>query len=216
MPVVAVTGGVASGKSTVTAVLESRGAVVIDADVLAREAVAAGSDVLASIAERFGHGILDPHGELDRQALGRIVFSDSKARVDLNAIVHPRVRELYREAIARANRDHPQRVVVYAVPLLAEARTADEFDAIVVVDAPAEERERRLVDHRGFSAEEASARVHSQATDAQRLALADSVLDASGDLSQTERAAHQLYEELHELWPDRLGELSATFPSSPS
>jgi dephospho-CoA kinase len=216
MPVVALTGGVASGKTTVSEVLRARGAVIIDADLLARDAVTPGSAALEAIVARFGAGILEPEGTLNRQALGAIVFSDEQARMDLNAIVHPRVKELYTDAVATATREHPDRVLIYAIPLLSEARSADEFDVVVVVDAPSEMRVQRLVDHRGLTAEEATARVSSQAGDGERLALADVVLDASGDIDHTERAAHELFDELSALWPDRLAQLSGAFPTTPS
>lgn len=216
MTIVAVTGGVGAGKSTVTQVLEELGAVVIDADVLARHAVERGSDGLNAIADAFGDDVLTPDGTLDRGALGDIVFQSDQARATLNDIVHPIVRQLYTQALEQAQREDPGRVLVYAVPLLAEARSVDEFDAIVVVDAPAPTRVQRLMDYRGLSQSEAESRVNAQANDDERLALADVVLDASGDIARTEQGARELYEELVALWPDRLGELSRHFPRHPS
>jgi dephospho-CoA kinase len=212
MTVVALTGGVAAGKTTVTDVLAVRGAWVIDADVLARRAVEPGTQALEEIQARFGPNVLDSSGSLDRGALGRVVFQDPGARADLNAIVHPRVKALYDEELATVQAGSPETVVVYAVPLLAEARSASEFDAIIVVDAPEDLRIRRLEEHRGLSHEDARSRVAAQVSDDTRLAMADSILDASGDLERTQRAAHELYDELVALWPDRLSELSRHFP----
>ena len=212
MTVVALTGGVAAGKTTVTDVLAVRGAWVIDADVLARRAVEPGTQALEEIQARFGPNVLDSSGSLDRGALGRVVFQDPGARADLNAIVHPRVKALYDEELAAVQAESPETVVVYAVPLLAEARSASEFDAIIVVDAPEDLRIRRLEEHRGLSHEDARSRVAAQVSDDTRLAMADSILDASGDLERTQRAAHELYDELVALWPDRLSELSRHFP----
>jgi dephospho-CoA kinase len=212
MTVVALTGGVAAGKTTVTDVLAVRGAWVIDADVLARRAVEPGTQALEEIQARFGPNVLDSSGSLDRGALGRVVFQDPGARADLNAIVHPRVKALYDEELATVQAGSPETVAVYAVPLLAEARSASEFDAIIVVDAPEDLRIRRLEEHRGLSHEDARSRVAAQVSDDTRLAMADSILDASGDLERTQRAAHELYDELVALWPDRLSELSRHFP----
>ena len=215
MTIVALTGGVAAGKSTVTEVLSSLGAHIIDADVLARKAVEPGTPAFDQIIARFGPEVLDESGGLDRGALGNIVFQDVPAREALNAIVHPEVKKLYDQALADAQ-GNPSRVTIYAVPLLAEARSTTEFDAVVVVDAPAETRVARLTEHRGLTEEQARARVEAQASDEERAALADSVVDASGALEQTQRAARELYKELAALWPDRLGELSRRFPRDAS
>ena len=215
MTVVALTGGVAAGKSTVTDVLSGLGAYVIDADVLARQAVEPGTPAFRDIVARFGSVVVDSSGGLDRAALGDIVFGDPEARESLNAIVHPEVKRLYDEALTEATQ-FPSRVTVYAVPLLAEARSATEFDAVIVVHAPATSRVSRLMEHRGLSADQANARVAAQASDEERVALADSIVDASGDIERTRKAAHQLYEELERLWPDRLDELSRRFPRDDS
>jgi len=144
MGVIALTGGVAAGKSTVSAILREQGAIVLDADVFARKAVAPGSAGLHAIAEAFGTGVILPSGELDRTALGALVFRDDNARATLNSIVHPEVRRLAARAIAQAGEENPDTVLVYDVPLLAEARDPGEFDLVVVVDAPAEVRIARL------------------------------------------------------------------------
>ena len=212
MTVVALTGGVAAGKTTVTDILSARGARVIDADILARAAVQPGSPALQGIQEKFGADVLDSTGSLNREALGKLIFHDPDAREALNAIVHPRVRELYEAELSAIQAETPDAVVVYAVPLLAEARSVSEFDAVIVAHAPEEVRLARLQEHRGFSEEDARARVGSQVSDEARLAMADSVVDCSGSLEETRSAAHELFDELEDLWPDRLHELSRRFP----
>ncbi len=187
------TGGIAAGKSTVAARLRDLGAVIIDADELAREAIAPGSAGLAAVVARFGAGVLDARGTLDRVALGAIVFADDAARADLNAIVHPEVRRLYRAAVEAARVGDPDSIVIYDVPLLAEARSADEFGLVVVVDAPAAIRVRRLVERRGLTPEQAQQRVDAQASDDERRALADVVIDASGEESETLEQAERLW-----------------------
>lgn len=196
MHLVALTGGIASGKSTVARRLAELGAVVVDADVLAREVVEPGEPALDAIAERFGAQTLRPDGTLDRAALGAIVFSDASARADLNAITHPAVTLRSQRLFAAAAEADPQAVVVYDVPLLAEGRGAGEFDEVVVVHAPQEVRVERLVALRGMTEEEARARVSSQASDEERLALADVVIDSSGSLDETLQRADGLWEHL--------------------
>jgi dephospho-CoA kinase len=212
MTVVALTGGVAAGKTTVTDILSARGARVIDADILARAAVQPGSPALQGIQEKFGADVLDSTGSLNREALGKLIFHNPDAREALNAIVHPRVRELYEAELSAIQAETPDAVVVYAVPLLAEARSVSEFDAVIVAHAPEEVRLARLQEHRGFSEEDARARVGSQVSDDARLAMADSVVDCSGSLEETRSAAHELFDELEDFWPDRLQELSRRFP----
>ncbi|MER3390143.1 MAG: dephospho-CoA kinase [Microcella sp.] len=196
MDVIALTGGIAAGKSTVAGRWRELGAVVIDADALAREAVAPGSAGLAAIVERFGAQIVDESGALDRAALGRRIFADASERSALNAIVHPEVRRLYREAVSRTRATRPTSPIVYDVPLLEEARARDEFGIVVVVHAPTETRVRRLIEHRGMAEQEARERVAAQQPDDERLALADRVLDSSGTLEQTIAQADALWSEL--------------------
>lgn len=215
MPVVAVTGGVAAGKSTVTAVLSELGAHVIDADLLARQAVAPGSTALAKIALRFGDSVINSDGELDRAALGALVFSDSEAREELNAIVHPEVRSLYHHAVASAGAN-PGTIIVYDVPLLTEARFVREFDLIVVVHTPSDLRHTRLTAERGFTDEEATNRIRSQATDEERLAVADIVLNSSVSLLDTTNKAAILFEAISSCWPDRLAEAPALYQARTS
>lgn len=196
MDVVGLTGGIAAGKSTVAGRLAELGAIVIDADQLAREAVQPGSPGLDAVVQRFGVAVLSDDGSLDRAALGRIVFADEEARRALNGIVHPEVRRRYAEAVADARAQNPDAVIVYDVPLLAEARAADEFGTIVVVDAPAEMRIARLVELRGMDRREAENRVGSQISDADRRAMADVVVDSSGTLEQTLAQTDALWRRL--------------------
>lgn len=193
MYLVALTGGIASGKSTVARRLAERGAVVVDADLIARQVVEPGTPALAAIAERFGSAVIAEDGTLDRPALGAIVFTDEAARLDLNGITHPAVVAESQRQFAAAG-EHA--VVVYDVPLLAEGRGSAEFREVVVVHAPAETRIGRLVELRGMGEQEARNRVASQASDEQRLALADVVIDSSGTLADTLAQADALWERL--------------------
>jgi dephospho-CoA kinase len=195
VPLIALTGGIASGKSTVARRLAALGAVVVDADVLAREVVEPGEPALEQIRETFGDEVLREDGTLDRAALGRIVFADPERRHLLNGIVHPAVlarsQALFREALER----DPAAVVVYDVPLL-DARGVAEFDRVVVADAPAEVRIARLVRLRRMSEEDARARVAAQLGDDERRALATDVLDTGGSLESTLAQVDELWGRL--------------------
>ncbi|MFT4109945.1 dephospho-CoA kinase [Propionicimonas sp.] len=175
--VIGLTGGIASGKSTVAALLAGRGALVIDADRLAREAVEPGTPGLAAVVARFGDGVLRPDGRLDRPALGRIVFADPLARRDLEAIVHPAVRARAAELTAAAPAGT---VVVQMIPLLVETGQQDAFDLVVVVDAEPAEQVARIRARDGLGEEEALARLRAQADRERRLAAADVVLRNDG------------------------------------
>ncbi|HEX6921903.1 MAG TPA: dephospho-CoA kinase [Actinomycetes bacterium] len=176
---VGLTGGIGSGKSEVARLLSSYGALVIDADAIAREVVAPGTAGLARVVEEFGTGVLRPDGSLDRPALGAVVFSDPDRLAALNAIVHPlvgaRTAELMRAAPEGA-------VVVYDVPLLVENHLEDAYDVVVVVDASPETQVRRLVEHRGMAEADVRARMAAQVSREQRRAAADVVIDNNGDL----------------------------------
>jgi dephospho-CoA kinase len=193
--IIGLTGGIAAGKSTVSRRWAELGGVIVDADLLARDAVAPGSPGLAAIAERFGPTVIAEDGSLDRPALGAIVFRDAEARAALNGITHPEVWRLALERFAAAEAADPDAVVVYDVPLLAEASEGRplRFDAVVVVDAPASERIERLVRERGMDRAEAERRIGAQASDADRLALADHVVDATGTLEDTIRSADAVW-----------------------
>lgn len=190
---VGLTGGVASGKSAVAAKLAALGAVIIDADALAREVVEPGTPGMAAIKDTFGEQVLLSDGTLDRPALGAIVFSDADQRAKLNAIVHPLVRE---QAVALREAAAPGALVVEDIPLLVESGQADRFDAVIVVQAPHDERIRRMIEDRGWSREDAVARMAAQATDEQRAAVADYLLDNSGSLEELEAQVASLYRQL--------------------
>jgi dephospho-CoA kinase len=199
---VGLTGGIGSGKSEVSRRLAERGAVLIDADVAAREVVVPGSPGLARIAGTFGAGVLRPDGSLNRERLGEIVFSDPGLRTKLNEIVHPLVRawmQAAEEAAVRAAagaRALAGPVVVHDVPLLAESRGRAGFDVVIVVDVPPEAQAERLVRLRGMPAEQARARMAAQASREQRLALADIVIDNSGSLDDLDRRVGEVWADL--------------------
>jgi dephospho-CoA kinase len=199
---VGLTGGIGSGKSEVSRRLAARGAVVIDADVAAREVVERGTPGLARVAEAFGTGVLGPDGTLDRERLGAIVFRDTGLRAKLNAIIHPLVgdwmRAAERAAIDAAGGDAAARdlIVVHDVPLLAENGRTGDFDLVLVVDVPPELQVERLVSQRGMTPDQARARMAAQATRQQRLAIADLVIDNSGSLDDLDRRVDQAWADL--------------------
>ncbi len=178
---VGLTGGIASGKSTVSALLTELGAVVIDADVLAREVVERDSPGLAAVVSEFGPQVLTPEGDLDRPAMGAVVFGDAEARGRLEAIIHPLVRARAAELEVEAPEGA---VIVHDIPLLAEGGRAAGFDVVVVVDAPADLQLARMVEDRGWTAEDAASRIGAQATRQDRLAIATYVIDNTGTLDE--------------------------------
>ncbi|GAA4172711.1 dephospho-CoA kinase [Gryllotalpicola koreensis] len=198
MKLIALTGGIASGKSTVSARLAEHGAVILDADKLAREVVEPGQPALAQIVAEFGEGVLLPDGSLDRPALGRLVFGDPAALQKLNDITHPAVWRLGQAKLAAAEAENPEAIVIYDVPLLVEASRDRplRFEKVVVVNARRDERLRRLVADRGLSEAEAEARIGSQATDAERVAVADVVLDNDGSREELLAAVDELWATL--------------------
>ncbi len=198
---VALTGGVGSGKSTVGRLLAERGAVVIDADAIAREVVEPGTPGLAAVVARFGPGILTPDGSLDRAALAAIVFSDAAALADLNAITHPLVRARSQELLAQV----PDGTVgVYEVPLLAEGGPyrGQDFALVIVVEASLPVRLARLAE-RGLAPEQATARIAAQATDKQRRAIADLVIRNDGSLDDLEA-------EIGRVWPQLVAQIGGS------
>lgn len=192
---VGLTGGIGAGKSAVSRLLASYGAVLVDADRIAREVVEPGTPGLASVAAEFGAGVLAADGSLDRPKLGAIVFSDPERLRALNAIVHPLVRDRSAELERAAGLDA---VVVHDVPLLAENGLAPLYDVVVVVDAAPATQLDRLVRLRGMAEEDARARMAVQATREQRLAVADVVIDNDGPLEALEPQVRQVWEQLRQ------------------
>ncbi|GAA1475803.1 dephospho-CoA kinase [Nocardioides aestuarii] len=190
---VGLTGGVASGKSTVSAMLAERGAVVIDADLLAREVVAPGTDGLRAVVAAFGEQVLGPDGSLDRPALGALVFADESKRRTLESIIHPRVRARAAEIEASAPAGA---LVVHDIPLLTETGQAASFDAVVVVDVPVETQLERMVTLRGMSEEDARSRVAAQATREERLSVATHVIENTGSLEELRARVDEVHEAL--------------------
>lgn len=196
MPLIALTGGIASGKSTIARRLAEHGAVIVDADRIVRDVQAPGTPVLQRIAQEFGADVLSPGGELDRAALGARVFGDAERLAVLNGIVHPAVRAESQRRFDEAFGNDQGAVVVYDVPLLVEARVDDPWDLIVVAHAPASVRLRRLIELRGMDETAAQARIGAQASDDQRLAIADVVIDTGGTLAQTLQQVDTLWERI--------------------
>lgn len=190
---VGLTGGVASGKSTVSSILRELGAVIIDADALAREVVARDTPGLAAVVEEFGPDLLQPGGELDRAAMGTLVFADEDARRRLEAIVHPLVFERIVEIESAAR---PGAMVVHDIPLLTESGRADTFDAVIVVHAPEDVQIDRMVRDRGWSIAEARARIAAQATAEERQSIATYVIDNTGTHEDLRERVAEVFEEL--------------------
>ena len=196
MILVGLTGGIGSGKSTVSAALAERGAVIIDADAIVRDVQQPGSPLLQQLADRFGAHVLAADGSLDRAAVASIVFSDPEALKALNGIVHPAVgAEMNRRVLAERDTDH---VVVMDIPLLTE-NPRDGLQGVIVVDVPVETQVHRLVQFRGFDEGDAMARIGKQATRQQRLATAGFVVDNSGDLAALVPQVDALWEWLMAL-----------------
>lgn len=209
MILVGLTGGIGSGKSTISSLLEGKGAIIIDADAIVREVQLPGSEVLAELAAKFGPGVLAGDGSLDRQAVANIVFTDPDALKALNAIVHPAVgKEMNRRMIEQRTTDH---VVILDIPLLTE-NPREGLQGKIVVDVPVEVQVERLVKYRGFDEADARARISRQATREQRLATADFVVDNSGDLADLQPQMDKLW-----LWLNSLPQLPADYePITPT
>lgn len=196
MYLIGLTGGIASGKSTVARRLVEHGAVHIDADDLARRVVEPGKPAFDAVVEAFGPGVVRRDGTLDRPKLGELVFNDAQARDRLNAIVHPAVRELSAKLFEKAEREDPDAVVVYDVPLLVEASVDHPFDLIVVTSAPRRTQVNRLVEERGLDPGHAEARVDAQVDDAERRAIADVVIDTDGSMAHTMSQTDALWQRI--------------------
>lgn len=193
--VLGVTGGIAAGKSTVTETLRSLGAAVLSADQLARDAVCPGSETLTRLVDRFGSAILNSRGELDRPVLAEKVFSDPQARADLNAIMHPAIAALAQGELSRLKKQNPP-LIVYEAPLLFEVGAQDRVDAVLVVTVGEDVQLERLKARDGLDQEGAQARVAAQMPQAQKVALADYVIDNSGSREKTIREVTSLFKTL--------------------
>jgi dephospho-CoA kinase len=190
---VGLTGGIASGKSTVSAILAELGAVVIDADQLARDVVAKGTSGLAQVVEAFGEEILTEDGELDRPKMGAIVFADVERRRTLEGIIHPLVFE---RSVAMEESAPPGAIVIHDIPLLAESGRAEGFDAVVVVDAHQDHQVERMVRDRGWDTGEAESRIAAQASREERTAIATYVIDNTGTLADLRARVQEVYDDL--------------------
>ena len=190
---VGLTGGIASGKSTVSSMLRELGAVVIDADQLAREVVARGTPGLAAVVEAFGEELLTAEGDLDRPRMGALVFNDEEQRKRLESIIHPLVFERYAELEASAPTDG---IVVHDIPLLVESGRASEFDAVIVVDAPTELQVERMVRDRGWTEADSRSRIAAQATREQRNAVATYLIDNTGTREDLRERVTEVFEEM--------------------
>jgi dephospho-CoA kinase len=194
MLLVGLTGGIGTGKSTVARMLEKRGAVVFDADVLARQAVAPGTPGFDQVVERFGPNVLAPGGGLDREALASIVFSDPAARRDLEGIVHPEVRRMFAEG-CEEYRDS-DRVVVFSAPLLVETGMHTAFDRLIVVSAPVATQIDRLMRDRGMAERDVQARIAAQLPLEAKAEVADILVDNEGTLEDLERRVERMWRDL--------------------
>lgn len=203
---IGLTGGIGSGKSTVSRRLAELGAVVVDADLIAREVVEPGQPALEQIRDRFGDGVFDAEGALDRPALGRIVFGAPEELSALEAITHPAIWARTRERLAEAEAVGTA-VAVHDMPLIVEKQMAGEYHLVVVVDTGEEERLRRLVELRGTPLEEARSRIAAQATDAQRRAVADVLLDNNGTPEDLAASVDRLWSERLAPFADNLAHL---------
>lgn len=195
--IMGLTGGIASGKSTVSALLVEKGARLVDADAIAREVMLPGHEVLASVAAYFGSGVLLPDGTLNRAKLGDIVFRDPEALKALNGLTHPAIRRITRERMEAFEREDSSRLVAVDIPLLYESGQEEMFERILVVYAPREVQLERLIKRSGLTKEQAEARLDSQMDIEVKKAKADYVIDNSGEPGETRR-------QIDDLW-DRLG-----------
>lgn len=189
------TGGIAAGKSTVCNRLRELGAHVESADELVRFVQSKGSPVLDAIRNRFGIGVIDGDGELDRAALGRLIFEDADARRDLEAIVHPAIGVELKKRISAVYAEDPHAIIVYDIPLLVETNRMDEFDSIIVLACDPDIRRQRLIDLRGMTTDEADARIAAQATEVQRMQVADWIIDTGDSVDET-------LEQVDDVWAD--------------
>lgn len=196
MPIIALTGGIAAGKSTVAGRLAELGAHVISADELVRQSQRAGSPTLTAIEKRFGLGVIGSDGELDRSALGRIVFDDAIARADLEAIVHPAIGAEFASRVETIQGSDPRAIIIYDIPLLVETDRVNDFDAVIVLTCDPHIRHDRLVLLRGLSSEAAQSRIDAQASEHDRVSVADWTIDTSQSIDATIAQTDALWTEL--------------------
>jgi dephospho-CoA kinase len=190
---IGLTGGIASGKSTVSAMLVRRGAILVDADRIAREVVAPGSPTLAKVAEQFGQAVLLSDGSLNRKALGEIVFADTEARKQLEAVLHPSIRALMWERMEVSEKQHPDKLVVADVPLLYESGLEAMFKEVMLVYVPRELQLIRLVSRDGLTPEQAEQRLAAQMSIEVKKERADIVIDNRGTLEETEHLVSEFW-----------------------
>lgn len=194
---IGLTGGIATGKSTVSSMLAMKGALLVDADVIAREVMLPGHPVLGKVTEHFGQAILLEDGTLDRKKLGELIFNNPEERVVLNGITHPAIRQEIRERTEAFELQYPNRLVVVDIPLLLEAREQYPYlDEIVVVYVPRELQLKRLIERDDLAREAAEARLSSQMDIEQKKALADILIDNSGTLAETQQQVDKLWHRL--------------------
>ncbi len=195
MFLIGLTGGIASGKSTVSRLLAEHGADVIDADLVAREVIEPGTIGFNSVLAKFGSGIVEDNGRISRESLAQIVFADSKKRLELEGILHPLIQARTLELIQNSTSD----VVVYAVPLLVEAKVDYPFDLVVTVESGIENQIERLISDRGYSRQQAEARVEAQASSDERRARADIALENTGSIEELISQVSNLWRRVKEL-----------------
>lgn len=192
---IGLTGGIATGKSTVARMLADKGAAIIDLDRIAREVVEPGQPTLARIAERFGQAVLQPNGSLDRKRLGAVVFADAAERKALEAIIHPAIRAVMKEQMAEYAAREPDRPVVVDVPLLFESGLAHNFDRVMVVYVPRELQKSRLLERDGLTDEEAERRLSAQMPIEDKKRQADILIDNSGNEAHTAEQVDRFWRE---------------------
>ena len=193
---IGLTGGIATGKSTVSSMLIRKGALLVDADIIAREVMLPGHPVLAEVAAHFGQDVIMADGQLDRKKLGEIIFNDPKERLVLNEITHPAIRREIRRQTAEYEAVYPQRLVVVDIPLLYESELQSLFEKVVVVYVSREKQLQRLMERDGISEERAEARLKSQMDIEQKKLMADYVIDNSGTLTETNQQVDKLWNRL--------------------
>lgn len=191
---IGLTGGIATGKSTVAAMLEQRGAIIIDADQIAREVVLPGSPHLVAVAKRFGQAVISADGSLNRRKLGDIVFKDETARKDLEAILHPPIRHIMLSRMKQFETEEPERLVVVDIPLMYESNLQSYFTEVMLVYIPSDVQIARLMKRDGLSVEEAKSRLNSQLPIDEKKQYADIIIDNSGTIEETERQIEDFWQ----------------------